>query len=140
MGFKDKLAQSYTNAYLNKYGDRLTQLQGRVLSIKPETKSFLGILNWITVTIVLKPDAAKNVFTCVYKKRKWFKKPQFIPVTQGHSVIIQGLKPKKSKKNKDTKESISIINLINMTNKAELVPTEGKMPKPQRVRADRRFK
>ena len=62
---KTKLAQSYTNAYLNKYGDRLTQLQGRVLSIKSETKSFIGILNWITVTIVLKPEAKKYFHLCL---------------------------------------------------------------------------
>ncbi|MGL4730172.1 MAG: hypothetical protein ACRCW0_01130 [Clostridium sp.] len=142
MGFKDKLSQSYTNAYLNRYGDRLTQLQGRVLSIKVEEKSFLGIINTITATLVLKAMGSNGVNTCYYKKRKWFKKPTFMTLNQGHSVIIQGLKPdKKKKKKKKFDEFISIINIVNMTTKSELVPSNGEIPKKiQRVKADRRYK
>ncbi|GAA0115882.1 hypothetical protein [Clostridium senegalense] len=142
MGFKDKLSQSYTSAYLNRYGDRLTQLQGRILSIKVEQKSFLGIINTITATLVVKAMASSGVNTCYYKKRRWFKKPAFMNISQGHSVIIQGLKPdKKKKRKKKQDEFISIINIVNMTNKSELVPSNGEIPKKvQRVKADRRYK
>lgn len=40
MGFKEKLSQHYTNSYLAKYGDRLSQAQGKVISIKTEKKLF----------------------------------------------------------------------------------------------------
>lgn len=139
MGFKEKLSQSYTNNWLKKYGDRLTQLQGRVLSIKTDPKSFLGIINWLTVTIVLKQENSKAVATCVYKKRRWFKKPEFITIQQGHSLVIQGLKPDKKKKKKDAKEYISIMNVMNLTTKKDLIPVEGGL-KTQRVKADRRFR
>lgn len=140
MGFKEKLTQSYTNNWMKKYGDRLTQLQGRVLSIKSEEKSFLGILNWLTVTLVLKQENSKSVSTCVYKKRRWFKKPEFIDIKQGHSLVVQGLKPdRKKKKKKDIKEFISIMNVMNLTTKKDLIPVEGGL-KTQRVRADRRFR
>jgi hypothetical protein len=140
MGFKEKLTQSYTNNWMKKYGDRLTQLQGRVLSIKSEEKSFLGILNWLTVTLVLKQENSKAVATCTYKKRRWFKKPDFIEIKQGHSLVIQGLKPDRKKKNKkDVKESISIMNVMNLTTRKDLIPVEGGL-KTQRMKADRRFR
>ena len=142
MGFKDKLTQGYTNAFINKYGDRLTQVQGRALSVKTEEKSFLGILNTIIVTIVVKQDNLRTVATCVYKKKRWFKKPTFIAISQGHSLLIQGLKPdySKKKKKKKFKDHISIMNVMNLTTKKDLVPVEGAQRKVQRVRADRRFK
>lgn len=141
MGFKEKLANSYSNAFMTRYGDRVTQLQGRALSVKTEEKSFLGILNTIIVTIVIKQDNLRTVSTCVYKKKKWFKKPTFIPVSQGHSLIIQGLKPDYTKKHKKKfKDSISIMNVLNLTNKKDLVPVDGAQKKVQRVRQDRRFK
>jgi hypothetical protein len=139
MGFKDKLTQSYTNTWFKKYGDRLTQLQGRVLSINSQEKSFLGIINWITVTLVLKQENSKAVATCVYKKRRWFKKPDFIDIKQGHSLVITGLKPDRKKKKKDAKEFISIMNVMNLTTKKDLIPVEGG-PKFQKVRSDRRFR
>ncbi len=43
MGLKDKITNSYTQAYLKRYGDRLTQAQGRVLSVKVEEKNYLRI-------------------------------------------------------------------------------------------------
>lgn len=141
MGFKEKFAQSYGNAFMNRYGDRVTQLQGRALSVKTEEKSILGIINTIIVTIVIKQDNMRTVATCVYKKRKWFKKPEFIPVSQGHSLIIQGLKPDYSKKHKKKfKDYISIMNVLNLTNKRDLVPVDGAQKKVQRVRQDRRFR
>jgi len=143
MGFKDKLSQGYTNAFMNKYGDRVTQVQGRALSVKTVEKSFLGILNTIIVTIVVKQDNARTIATCVYKKKRWFKKPLFIPISQGHSLIIQGLKPdysKKKKKNKKIKDHISIMNVMNLTNKKDLVPVEGGSKKIQRPKQDKRFR
>ncbi len=122
MGFKDKIAQSYTNNYIKKYGDRLTQAQGKVLNIKVERKTILWIFNKIMVTIIVKPDRSKNIVKTYYNKNRWFKKPNFINISQGHSLMIQGLK---GKKGKDNREQIQILNIINMTNKQQLVPVEG---------------
>ena len=141
MGFKEKISSSYSNAFMTKYGDRLTQIQGRALSVKTTEKSFLGILNTIIVTIVVKHDNLRTVATCVYKKKKWFKKPTFMAVSQGHSLLIQGIKPDYSKKHKKNfKDYISIMNVMNLTTKKDLVPVEGAQKKVQRVRQDRRFK
>ena len=137
MGFKDKLTNSYTQAYLKRYGDRVTQAQGRVLSVKVEEKSFLKIFYRLTVTILVKADGSKSIAKCIFKKRRWFRKIKFISVLQGHSVIIQGMK---GKKGKEHREQIQIINIRNMTTKKDLVPTKGDAPKVQRVRTDKRFK
>ena len=144
MGFKDKLTNSYTQAYLKRYGDRLTQAQGRVLSVKVEEKNrFYELLEYfrifykLTVTILVKADGSKSIAKCVYKKTRWFKKIKFISVLQGHSVVIKGMKGKKGKENR---EQISIVNIRNMTTKKDLVPMQGAAPKVQRVRADKRFK
>lgn len=57
MGFKDKMTKYYSDAYMNKYGDRMTSVSGTVLSVKTETKSFLGIFNrlhvWLVVNLML---------------------------------------------------------------------------------------
>jgi len=142
MGIKDKLTNSYTQAYLKKYGDRLTQAQGRVLSVKVDEKiywKFLKIFYKLTVTILVKADGSKSIAKCVYTKKRWFKKISFISVLQGHSVIIQGMK---GKKGKEHREQIQIVNVRNMTTKKDLVVTKGDTPAPkvQRVRADKRFK
>lgn len=121
MGFKEKLSQHYTNSYLSKFGDRLTQAQGKVISIKTEQKSFL-FFHKLLVTILIKPDRSKNITKCVYKKNKWFKKPSFMSISQGHSLLIQGLK---GKKGKSDREVLEILNILNMTNKSQLVPVEG---------------
>ena len=60
-----------------------------------------------------------------YKKRRWFKKINFISVLQGHSVIIQGMK---GKKGKEHREQIQIVNIRNMTTKKDLVPCKGDTP------------
>ncbi|MGH4125719.1 MAG: hypothetical protein ACREV6_22635 [Clostridium sp.] len=139
MGFKDKLTNSYTQAYLKRYGDRLTQAQGRVLSVKVEEKSYFKIFYKLLVTILVKADGSKSIAKCVFKKKRWFKKINFISVLQGHSVIIQGMK---GKKGKEHREQIQIVNIRNLTTKKDLVPTKGNAPTPkvQRVRADKRFK
>ena len=139
MGLKDKLTNSYTQAYLKRYGDRLTQAQGRVLSVKVEEKSYFKIFYKLMVTILVKADGSKAIAKCVYSKKRWFKKISFISVLQGQSVIIQGMK---GKKGKEHREQIQIVNIRNMTTKKDLVPTKGDAPaqKVQRVRADKRFK
>lgn len=139
MGIKDKLTNSYTQAYLKRYGDRLTQAQGRVLSVKVEEKSYFKIFYKLMVTILVKADGSKSIARCVFKKRRWFKKIHFISVLQGQSVIIQGMK---GKKGKEHREQIQIVNIRNLTTKKDLVPIKGNAaaPKVQRVRADKRFK
>lgn len=136
MGFKDKLTQRYTESYFKKYGDRLTQVQGKVLSIKIEPKTILWIFNKLTVTILIKPERSKNIVKCIYDKKRWFKKINFISVSQGNSLIIQGLKGKKGKENR---ELVEILNIRNLTTKKDLVPIEG-TPKVQKVRQDRRYR
>ncbi|MGH4050406.1 MAG: hypothetical protein ACREVX_03495 [Clostridium sp.] len=137
MGIKDKITNSYTNAYLKKYGDRLTQAQGRVLSIKVTEKNYLRIFYKLIVTILVKADGSKSIAKCVFDKHRWFKKVKFISVLQGHSVVIQGMK---GKKGKEHREQIQIVNIRNMTTKKDLVPMKGTEQKVQRVRADKRFK
>jgi len=121
MGLKAKITNYYTNSYMKKYGDRITQAQGKVISVKIEEKSILWIFHKLTVIILIKPERSKNIIKCVYRKNKWFKKPEFIPVSQGHSIVVQGLKGLKTKGHS---ESIDVMNVINMTNKKQLVPLE----------------
>lgn len=122
MGFREKLSEHYTKSYFKKYGDRITQAQGKVISVKVEEKSILWIFHKLTVTILVKPDRSKNITKCSYKKNRWFKKPEFMILNQGNSVIIQGLKGKKG----DTgRESIQVLNIMNLTTKKQLVPVEG---------------
>jgi hypothetical protein len=122
MGFKEKLASYYQNSYLKKYGDRLTQVRGNILSVKIEEKKVLWIFNKLKVSIIVKPDRSKGVIACAYKKNRWFKKPAFISVNQGNLVIIQGLKGKKGKGNR---EVIEILNVMNLTTKKDLFPVDG---------------
>lgn len=128
MSFKEKLAKAYTNAYIDKYGDRLTQVQGHVLSVKITTKTILWIYNIIKVDVLVKPERSKAIARCQYKQKRWFKKPSFIQLNQGHLVVIQGLKGKKGKENSDV---LKILNVRNLTTKKDLVPVDQKV---QRVR------
>lgn len=137
MGFKQKLQKSYTDAYLKKYGDRLTQSQGNVVSVKVEEKCILWIFHKIVATIILKPERSKGVIKCVYKRNRWFKKPDFINVSQGNLLIVQGLK---GKKGKDNREILQIINIRNLTTKKDLVPVEGKGAKIKRVQKVQRYR
>jgi hypothetical protein len=128
MSIKEKFSKYYTDTYLKRYGDRLTQVQGNVVSVKIEEKTILWIFHKIKATLIVKPDRSKSVVKCVYRKNRWFKKPAFMTVNQGNLVVIQGLK---GKKGKDEKEGISIMNIRNMSTKKDLIPVEGKMPKVQ---------
>lgn len=138
MGFKEKLSKNYADAYLKRYGDRLTQVQGNAVSVKVEEKTILWIFHKIKVTILVRPDRSKTVVKCTYKRNRWFKKPTFIPVSQGNLLIIQGLKGKKGKENR---EQIEIMNVRNLSTKKDLVPVEGdKGQKIQRVQKVQRYK
>lgn len=128
MSFRETLAKKYAEAYFKKYGDRLVQISGHVLSVKTTTKTILWIFNILTVDVVIKPERSKSVIKCRYKAKKWFKMPKFIDLKQGHSVIIQGLKGKKGKENS---ELIQILNVRNMTTKTDLVPIDQKIQRVQ---------
>jgi hypothetical protein len=135
MSIKEKFAKYYTDTYLKRYGDRLTQVQGNVVSVKIEEKTILWIFHKIKAVLIVKPDRSKSVIKCVYKKNRWFKKPTFLTINQGNLLIVQGLK---GKKGKDDKEGLSIMNIRNLSTKRDLVPVEGKAPKVQKVQ--QRFK
>ncbi|TDT61872.1 hypothetical protein [Fonticella tunisiensis] len=125
MSFREKLSQKYAEAYLKKYGDRLTQVQGHVLSVKVTTKTILWIYHILKADIVVKPERSKAVVRCQYKKNQWLKKPVFMQLNQGNMVIVQGLKPKKNQKSKGTaNEAIQIINVRNLTTKKDLIAVD----------------
>ena len=129
MGFKDKMTKYYSDAYMEKYGDRMTSVAGTILSVKTEVKSILGIFNKLHVFLVVKPEVGKQVAKCEYKQNKWFKKPQFIDVNQGHKVIIMGLKGIKGKANS---ENILVSNIANLTTKKDLHPFDHSQIKKAR--------
>lgn len=139
MGFKERITQYYVNSYIKKYGDRLTQAQGKVISIKIEEKNILKIFYKFKCTLLIKPEQSKNVVTCVFKKNSWFKKPAFIAISQGHLLLIQGVKGKRGEKSKqgiDLREVIEIMNVRNLSTKTDLVPVDGeaKVQKVQKVK------
>lgn len=129
MGFKDKMTKYYSDAYMEKYGDRMTSVAGTILSVKTEVKSILGIFNKLHVFLVVKPEVGKQVVKCEYKKNSWFKKPQFIDVNQGHKVIIMGLKGVKGKANS---ENVLISNIANLTTRKDLHPFDHSQIKKAR--------
>ena len=135
MGFKEKIQNYYTKSYMKKYGDRLTQVQGNVISIKVEEKSILWIFHRLLVTLIIKPDRSKNITRCTYKRNRWFKKPEFMTINQGNLLIVQGVKGVKGKENRET---IEIMNIRNMTTKKDLVKIDGNTPKT--VRQVKRYK
>ena len=129
MGFKDKMTKYYSDAYMEKYGDRMTSVAGTVLSVKTEVKSILGIFNKLHVFLVVKPEVGKQVVKCEYRQNKWFKKPQFIDVNQGNKVIIMGLKGVKGKTNS---ENVIVSNIANLTTKKDLHPFDHSQIKKAR--------
>lgn len=134
MSIKEKFSKYYTDTYLKRYGDRITQVQGNVVSVKVEEKTILWLFHKITATLIIKPDRSKTVVKCVYKKNRWFKKPVFMVINQGNLLLVQGLK---GKKGKDNREVITIMNIRNLTTKKDLIPVEGKV---QQVRKVQRIK
>ena len=132
MSFREKMQKAYAESYVKKMGDRLTQVQGNIISVKVEKKTILWIFHKLIVTFLVKQERSKNITKCVYKRNRWFKKPQFIPLSQGNLVVIQGNKGVKGKSNR---EVITVLNIRNLSTKTDLVPMDGgKEPKVQRVR------
>ena len=120
MGFKEKISKYYTDSYLEKYGDRMAQFQGNVISVKVEEKTILWIFHKLVATLIIKPDRSKSVIKCVYKKNRWFKKPEFIQITKGNSLVVQGLKSNKE----NEKEYIEVNNILNLTTRKDLIPVD----------------
>lgn len=139
MSFKEKMQKYYTDSFMKKNGDRLTQIQGNVISIKVELKAILWIFHKLTATVLVKPDRSRNIIKCVYKRNRWFKKPEFMTLNQGNLVIVQGLKSTAGKKN-DKKEYIQIMNIRNMNTKKDLVKIDGDQSQVKPVRKVRRMK
>lgn len=135
MGFKEKIQNYYMNSYMKKYGERITQVQGNVISVKIEEKTILWIFHKLSVILLIRPERSKGVVKCYYKKNRWFKRVDFMSVSQGNLVIIQGLKGKKGKGNR---EQLQIINIRNLSTKKDLVKTDEKVKKVQKVQ--QRFK
>ncbi|MGL4774107.1 MAG: hypothetical protein ACRC2K_11115 [Clostridium sp.] len=118
--FREKFDKYFRDSYFQKYGDRITSAQGTVMSIKIEEKSYV-IFNKIIVDLIIKPEVGKSIVKARFKRNKWFKKPEFIPVSKGHKVMIMGLKGVKDKKDADV---IEIQNILNLTNKRDLIPVD----------------
>lgn len=128
MGFKENFSKKYAEMFIKKYGDRITQVQGRVLSVKITEKTILWIYNKIKVDILVRPERSKLISRSQFKKNKWFKKPEFMALKQGDLVIVQGVKGKKGKENSDI---ISVMNVLNLTTKKDLVPIDQKLKRVQ---------
>ena len=128
MGFRDKLQKYYADNYMRKYGDRITQANGTVLSVKVEEKKILFVFNKLIATIIVKPEGSKTIVRGTYKANRWFKKPQFISVNQGNLVLLQALKGKKGKENS---EMLEIKNIRNVTTRKDLFKIDAPMPKRQ---------
>ena len=133
MGFKDKLNKYYTESYMQKYGDRISSASGTVVSIKLQEKNYF-IIKSILVDMIIKSDVSKGVIKARYKKKKWLKKPNFIPVSTGHKVMLMGLKGKKGKKDA---EVLMLQNILNLTTKKDLIPVDHSQLKKSRQQAGR---
>ena len=134
MSFKDKLSGKFNSyfqsAYMEKYGDRITSLSGTILSVKLTEKNYI-IFNRLIVEMVIKPEVGKKVVKCWYKKNRWFKKPEFIAVKQGHKVMVMGVTGDKNSK-KENSQEVQIMNLLNLTTKKDLVPIDHSQIKKSR--------
>jgi hypothetical protein len=133
MGFKDKFNNYFRDSYFQKYGDRITSTAGTVVSFKIEEKNYI-FFHRLIVDIIVKPDAGKGAVKCRYKKNKWFKKPEFIPLSKGHKVMIMGLTGVKGKADASV---IQIQNILNLTAKRDLVPIDHSEIKKARQQATR---
>jgi len=134
MSLKEKLTGKFSNyfqnAYMEKYGDRITSISGTILSVKLIPKSYI-IFHRLMVEMVIKPEAGKTIVKCWYKKNSWFKKPEFIAVKQGHKVIIMGVTGEKDNK-KENSQQVQIMNVLNLTTKIDLVPIDHSQIKKSR--------
>ena len=134
MSLKEKISGKFNNyfqnAYMGKYGDRVTSVSGTILSVKFIEKSYV-IFNRLMIEMVVKPEVGKKIVKCWYKKNRWFKKPEFISVKQGHKVIIMGITGEKDKK-KENSQDVQIVNVLNLTTKKDLVPFDHSQIKKSR--------
>jgi len=137
MSLKEKISSKFgnyfQNAYMEKYGDRITSISGTILSVKLIEKSYF-IFNRLMVEMVVKPEVGKKIVKCWYKKNRWFKKPEFISVKQGHKVIIMGVTGDKNNK-KENSQEVQIMNVLNLTTKKDLVPVDHSQIKKSRQQA-----
>ncbi len=133
MSFKDKFNKYFQDSYLEKYGDRIASTSGTVVSIKFTEKNYI-LFHRLIVDMVIKPEIGKAIVKARYKKNRWFKKVDFIPVNVGHKVMIMGLKGIKGKKDS---EVIAIQNVLNLTTKRDLVPVDHSQIKKSRQQAGR---
>lgn len=131
MGFKDKLNKYFQDSYMEKYGDRVASASGTVVSVKFTEKNYI-VIKKLVVDFVIKSDVSKGVVKATYKKNRWFKKPEFIPVKIGHKVIIMGLKGIKGQKDSDV---IAIQNVLNLTTRRDLLPFDHSQLKKSKQQA-----
>lgn len=136
MSLKEKINNNMKNAYLKKYGDRITNVQGNVISVTIERKKVLWIFNKLRVMVLVRPDRSKAIVKCVYVKSRFLKSPQFMNLSKGNLVIIQGLK---GKKGKNDRELVSIVNIKNLTTKKDLFVVKGQ-PEMKKVRQVMKYK
>ena len=137
MGLKDKMNKYLQDSYMEKYGDRVASASGTVVSIKFTEKNYI-IIKKLIVDLVIKSDTSRGVVKATYKKNRWFKKPEFIPVKIGNKVIVMGLKGIKGQKDADV---IVLQNLLNLTTKKDLAPfdhSQLKKAKQQATKMQRR--
>ena len=139
MSFKEKLIKYQSEAFMKKNGDRITQVQGNAVSVKVEEKTILWIFHKLVVTILVRPDRSKSIVKCVFRRNRWFKKPEFMSISQGNLLVVQGLKPT-NKKKKTNGEAIEIMNVRNLSTKKDLVQLEGKAAKVQKTQKVQRYK
>lgn len=134
MGLKEKLSGKFGNyfqdAYMQKYGDRITSVSGTILSAKIVEKDYF-IIKRIMVELIIKPEVGRKVVKCWYKKNRWFKKPDFIAIKQGHKVIIMGVNGEKDSK-KENSQEVQIMNILNLTTKKDLIPVDHSQIKKSR--------
>lgn len=128
MGFKDKFDGYFKESYFQKYGDRITSALGTVVSIKYEEKNYI-LFHKLVVDIIIKPEVGKSILKTRYKKFRFFKKVDFIPVNKGHKVMVMGLKGVQGKKDSDI---IILQNILNLTTKKDLIPVDHSQLKKSR--------
>lgn len=138
MGLKirEKFDKYFRDSYFQKYGDRITSAQGTVMSFKLEEKSYL-IYNKLTAEMIIKPEVGRSIIKARYKGAKWFKKPEFIPVSKGNKVMLMGLKGEQGKKDSDV---IIIQNILNLTTKRDLIPVDHSQFKKARQQMPKMYK
>ena len=137
MGLKDKMNKYLQDSYMEKYGDRVASASGTVVSVKFTEKNYI-IIKKLIVDLVIKSDTSRGVVKATYKKNRWFKKPEIIPVKIGNKVIVMGLKGIKGQKDADV---IVLQNLLNLTTKKDLAPfdhSQLKKAKQQATKMQRR--